>query len=165
MNDTINQRRRTWFATCKTLGLTEDDQLAIAESFIPENCPIKYKPDGAVSRRAIFERVTVWNSAYGHLSKMQKNRQRNHQRPDGSKGGRATKAQINYAIGLARTLGWAAQGDDLLMFRLAKFSARQCGLKPEARACPLEWLSASQISLVIEGLKKMVARQTNPTNV
>lgn len=160
--DEQSNRRTIFFAIVQRLGLSEDEQLAIAASFIPENCPGKYKPDGSVSRKPIFRYMHVWIKVHRHLANLDKQadkKQRSasrRKRQDGkSPGDTASQAQLNFAHDLARTLGWDEHGDEDMHLRICQFAGRQLGYKSPAN---IEWISSTQMRLVIEGLKSMVRR-------
>ena len=148
-------RRRTWFAMCRTLGIQEIDQKAIADRFIPDSEPDKFNDDGEISRKPLFRNTRYWSAAFNHLKSIENTRKRNHKRLDGSSGDKATLRQLNCARTLARKLGWNENGEDDLTFRLGRFAAHQIGDTSPNAIAVLKWLTPKQLSDVIIGLQRI----------
>ena len=153
-------RRRIWFASCKELGLSDDDQQAIAAGVIPEKYPGKFKSDGSVSRQPLFENNRLWLKANAHLKRLRGKRVKSHRRHDGSRSVSATSRQLVYARDLARQLGWGVNGEDELDYRLGRFAARQLG-DGKGSVRMLSHCTASDLHKIIEGLKSMLARSSS----
>src|SRR3990167_381076 len=157
--DQIADRRRTWFGWCQELGLDEDAQRTIAARFIPENHPLRFGPDGDVSRRALFADSRIFAAAHKYLNSLSQQRRHGHRRRDGGNPSVASKRQIKYAFILGRELGWSLGGDDDLRYRLSRWAARMTGDGAPRIAVWIENLSAAQMSKVIRGLRALLNDQ------
>jgi hypothetical protein len=158
LKDAIATRRRTWFRMCDQLGISAENQAVIADACIPESCSTKYNQNGEVSRKALFENPQYWSYAFDHLRKIESSRRKSKKRIDGSKSKKASARQKAEIFRLARELGWDSGGDDNLEFRVMRFAARQTGTGDPRTVHPLNFLTSSQASKVIQGLKVQVDR-------
>jgi len=143
---------------CGQLSIGDDDQAVIADRFIPDNCPTKFKKDGEVSRKALFTHPRYWHYAYEYLRSIEKSRRRSHKRIDGSKSKKVSTRQQNEIFRLARQLGWDSSGEDDLKFRIMRFAARQTGTSDRRTVHPINMMTSVQASKVIQGLISQVNR-------
>ena len=156
--DVISARRRCWHSLCSQLGIDDDTQRLIASSIIPESDKSKYGADGVVSRKPLFNNLTYWLQASSHLRRLTRARAKLHRRRDGSTGLKnATRAQINYALSLARKIGWDSTGEDDLHHRIERFASRQLNRQSEY-IVPISFWSTSDARKIIDALKQMAAR-------
>ena len=143
------KRRRIWFSTCRELGISEDIQSGLADQFIPDSNPGKYKPDNSISRKPLFTNQDIWNDVINYFSNLKKNQIS----LDSAKPG-----QIKKAFVFARQLGWAENGDDDLRNRLLKFATRQTRSSKSPTIHNFDILTKTEMNNVIEGLKSMKNR-------
>ncbi|MDP8228172.1 MAG: DUF1018 domain-containing protein [Candidatus Electryoneaceae bacterium] len=159
MNDIISHRRRQWFYECGQLGIDEENQRVIADRIIPDNHPQKCDADGQVSRRLLFSETKLWNQAIKYLNDLQqkapKSRKDHRRRGRSQRPAGVTSSQLSYLRHMARELGWDDRGEDDMDFRLGRYANRILRDAPRVER-NIEWLSSSQASKIIQGLKSMV---------
>lgn len=147
-------RRHLFFGLCRELGLTDDDQRAVADGIIPVRYPGRIGSDGEISRKALFENPRFFDKAIAHLNRLKAGRQRTHQKLDSKPTGDfASKQQINYIYKLAVGLGWNREGDDDMTTRLERFAARLTGSKSKNSYRSLGSLTPKEASNLILALK------------
>jgi hypothetical protein len=153
-NPFISVQRRLFFGLCKELGLSDDDQRAIADGIIPIRYPGRIGPDGEISRKALFENPRFFAKAMIHLNKLKAGRQRGHNKLDGKPAGNfASKQQLSYIEKLAIGLGWDKEGYEDLTTRLERFAARLTGSKSTNSFRSLSTLTPKEASNIILALK------------
>jgi len=71
MHEIAETYRRRWFAYCRSLGLDEEAQRAIADEVIPNVTPGKFDRDGQVSRKSLFSNSRLFNQAMVELIRIE----------------------------------------------------------------------------------------------
>ena len=153
-DEIIPIRRKLFFGLCRELGLSSDDQRAIADGIIPVRYPGRIGPDGEISRKALFENPRYFDKAIQHLNSLKAGRRQKHQKLDRNPAGDfASKQQLYYINKLAVGLGWNREGEDDMITRLERFAARLTGSKSKNSYRNLSSLTPKEASNLIIALK------------